>query len=361
MTTNFPGSDSDVAVSVVILVLSQIGRLQKCLDSIAANHGGDVSHEVIVVANGTPADQVAQIKIQPGVRVVQAAANLGFAGGCNLGARFAKGRGLLFLNDDTEVQAGWLGALNSRLSSDPGIGGVCPKLVGWDGRLQEAGSVVWRNARTDRVGLGATVDELRFQTARDVDSSSACGLLIRSEAWRAVGGFDERFFPAYYEDVDICFSLRQAGYRIVYEPAAVVRHLGSASTSSDLRLYAAEQNAGRFREKWRDELAQRAPFPGDVRLVQAIDALISSPPAPASPFLKHADQVSGADNSEPDDTEITALSMAALQKEVAFQKGFIESELRSLQDQLAKTRRMQRLVARLPIVRTLWRKSTAKL
>jgi GT2 family glycosyltransferase len=346
-----------LAVSVIVLVLDRVEPLQECLESLFGQSPDDVAFEVIVVANGTRAELVDQVASRRGLRVVRVPANLGFAGGCNLGARFAQGNNLVFLNDDTAVTAGWLKALVERAGSEPDIGAVCAKLVGFEEKLQEAGSVVWRDARTDRVGLGADAGDPRYIVARDVDSASACGLLVRRDAWNAVGGFDEDFFPAYYEDVDLCFRLRQAGYRVVYEPNSVIRHRGSVSTAPELRLFAAEQNAKRFVEKWQNELAKRRSFPGDPGLAEYIIDVIAMPPKPStSPKLDPAFRPS----TEPSDEDIRELAMTALTKDLAFKDAFIASELRRLQTQLAKVKRMQRMIRRIPIVRSVWRRTTAR-
>ena len=98
------------------------------------------------------------------------------------------------------------------------------------------------------------MDTERFSYLRDADYVSANGFLIRRSAWDAVGGFDDRYHPAYFEDVDLCMSLRDHGYRVLYEPRSLVHHLESQSTSKRYREFLLARNRAQFFEKWRDQL-----------------------------------------------------------------------------------------------------------
>jgi len=98
--------------------------------------------------------------------------------------------------------------------------------------------------------------------------------LTTREAWDAVGGFDEAFFPGYFEDVDLCLSLRAAGYRVVYAPRARLRHLGGASTAPGQRSVAGIRNGRRFIAKWHDTLAEYDPQPRPRGRLTAVDIAV---------------------------------------------------------------------------------------
>ena len=229
--------------------MADVDRLVACLASLAKLHEAP-SHEVVVVGNGTPVETLAALAGLDSLVVVPSPVNLGFAGGCNWGARFARGRHLVFLNDDTEVEAGWLRALVEVAESEPRAGAVGSRLLSPDGSLQEAGSILWRDAGTHQVGHGLPAGSDSYNRVRQTDYCSGCGLLVTRDAWGAVGGFDERYFPAYFEDVDLCLSLRARGFRTLYAPNARLVHHGGASLPDDLRALVAVRSGRRFLAKW---------------------------------------------------------------------------------------------------------------
>ncbi len=147
--------------------------------------------------------------------------NHGFGGGCNLAARFARGERLVFLNDDAVVTPGWLTALCAAMDSDDRIGVVGSAILLADGRLQEVGDVIWRDGSTSHLGRGLVSTAAAHLDLRDVDYVSFCSAMVRRQTWDDVGGFDERFFPAYYEDADLCLSARVP--RLAYRVRARVR------------------------------------------------------------------------------------------------------------------------------------------
>lgn len=227
-----------------------------CLESIR-NDPPRVSHEIIAVFNGSPASDVQRVSASfPDVRAIRSRVNLGFAGGNNLAADHALGEYLVFLNDDTIPQAGWLDALVNTADRCPMVGAVGSRILFPDGTLQEAGSILWRDGTTSSVGRGEPKDSNAFSYGRRVDYCSANGLLVPAKAFQAVGRFDEAFFPAYYEDVDLCLAIQ---YRlkldILYEPRSRIAHYEAASTEPSFRNFLFRRNVERIREKWASELA----------------------------------------------------------------------------------------------------------
>jgi GT2 family glycosyltransferase len=241
-------------VSVIMLVMADVTNALRGLDALDAASGTAV--ETVVVANGTPAAAADLLEARDDIVVVRSRANLGFAGGNNLAAGIARGRYFLLLNDDSVLQAGAVDRLVATAERDPSIGAVGARILSTDGTLQEAGSVLWRDGSAAHVGLGLPPHTDAYSAVRAVDYISANALLVRRDAWEAVGGLDPGYFPAYYEDVDFCLSLNQLGYRVVYEPRALLVHLESQSTSRNFRIFLLLRNRQRLVARWASVLDQ---------------------------------------------------------------------------------------------------------
>ncbi len=218
-----------------LIILSWNGRpyLAACLDAVLAQEYPDF--EVIVVDNASTdgsAEWVAEH--YPQVRLIRNARNLGFAAGNNVGLAAATGDVLALLNQDTEVQPGWLAALAEALRTCAGAGVVGAKILDMDGRvLQHAGGHIrrplalgWHN------GYGES-DDGQWDTPREVEFVTGASLAMRREVYEKIGGLDESFFPGYFEDVDFCYRAREAGYAVWYAPQARVLHHESASMRRD--------------------------------------------------------------------------------------------------------------------------------
>jgi hypothetical protein len=180
----------------------------------------------------------------------------------NSGIAAARGRFVVLLNNDTVVRPGWLDALVERAEDDADVGLVGAKLVFPDGRLQEAGGIVWRNGSAWHYGRGDNPDSPAYGFPRDVDYCSGACLLVRREILDALGGLDTRYVPAYYEDVDLAFAARQLGYRVVYEPRAVVCHVEGGTSGVDPHAGVKrhqELNREVFRLKWEPALLNHRP------------------------------------------------------------------------------------------------------
>jgi GT2 family glycosyltransferase/glycosyltransferase involved in cell wall biosynthesis len=258
-------------ISFVIPVWNRWQLTYKCLAAIADNIR-DVPYEVIVVDNGS-SDETAQVLERiANVRVVRNARNLGYLLAINQGALEARGKYLLLLNNDAHILSGTVPALLSTIASDPRIGAVGGRIVLPDGRLQEAGSIVWRDGSCLGYGRGADPFEPQYSYLRDVDFCSAALLLTPRELFLQIGLFDERYVPAYYEDADYCMALSANGYRVVYQPAAVVIHheFGSAPRR-EAAIAAQARNQDLFAQKWSVALGTQMP-PSPEGILVARDA-----------------------------------------------------------------------------------------
>ncbi len=257
-------------VSVIIPVFNQWELTRDCLASIIASAPLD-RLEVIVVDDASTDLTPSELGRVSNLRVVANAANAGFTRSANRGAQAARGRYLLFLNNDTRVCPGWLEGLVEATGA-PGVAAAGSKLLYPSGLLQEAGAVIWSDGSGWNLGRGRNPRRPEYSYRRDVDYCSAASLMVRAEAFTQAGGFDERYSPGYYEDADLCFTLRALGHRVVFEPSSVVIHLEGGTYGTEWRPPAAGahgkagqlRNRGVFSAKWADELTGRTPQPHRV-------------------------------------------------------------------------------------------------
>ena len=252
--------------SIVVPVHGQLALTLGCLRALACS--GDATPFEVIVVDDASADASPQVLPEiRGLRYTRHAANVGFIGACNAGAAMAHGEFLVFLNNDTLVQPGWLEALLATFALFPDTGVAGSKLVYPDGRLQEAGGLVFRSGRAANYGRFGDPCDPRYDYVRETDYCSGAALAIPTALFRELGGFDRHYAPAYYEDTDLGMRVRQAGKRVRYQPASVVVHLEGASAGTDPRkgMKAWQPvNEARFRERWAAQLARQAPDP-DLR------------------------------------------------------------------------------------------------
>ena len=180
--------------------------------------------ELVVVDNDRSLERSGLSPRLRGARYLPQDENLGFVKASNLGAREAKGRHLLFLNNDVRVFPGAVEAGLKTLAEEGEAGAVVGRILHFHGLLQEAGSLVWRDGSTESYGRGEDPEAGEFRFRRDVDYGSAAFLLTPAALFGELGGFDEAYSPGYYEDVDYCLRLWEKGWRVVYEPQSAIWH-----------------------------------------------------------------------------------------------------------------------------------------
>jgi GT2 family glycosyltransferase len=243
-----------MTASIIVLFLEGSPWIERCMDSLRQRVPASLAHEVIVLANGVAADVALPFEDEGDVRVLRSRVNLGFGGGCNWAARHATGDYLVFLNDDATVEEGWLQGLVDTIESDQRVGAVGSVVLTPGRNLEEAGRVVWSDGVSHPVGSNLAQAKAQLPPVREVDYCSGCSLLVRRSAWETVGGFDDRYFPAYYEDVDLSLSLRVRGWSVVCSSASRVVHQRSVSTSVLWRRFLGLRNHGAFVDKWQAAL-----------------------------------------------------------------------------------------------------------
>ncbi len=249
------------AVSIILVLYNQAELTFGCLTSIVETlSGAGPGIEVLVVDNGSTDLTGALLERVDGVTVIRNESNLHFLKAVNLAARSARGRTLLLLNNDAQLQPGALASALRTLDSAPDIGAVGGRIILLDGTLQEAGSIIWRDGACSGYGRGQDPNSPDFMFQRDVDFCSGAFLLTPTAVWRELEGFDERFAPAYYEEVDYCVRLWKSGRRVVFDPDAVIVHheFGSAGSSAEaLSLQATNHRI--FASRHRDWLDRQFP------------------------------------------------------------------------------------------------------
>ncbi|MBK7002147.1 MAG: glycosyltransferase [Rhodoferax sp.] len=243
-------------VSIIIPVHNKHLYTFTCLKSIVADSFAK-GYEVIVVDDHSEDETDEMLALISGVRVVRNSGERGFVASCNLGAANATGEYLVFLNNDTIVQSGWLNNLLAVFQHFPSAGLVGARLVYPDGRLQEAGGIIWRDGSAWNDGRGDSADKPEYSYVREVDYCSAACVAIPRQLFEDIGRFSAEFSPAYYEDVDLAFKVRAANKRVYYQPAAKIVHFEGASlgtsTLSGLKGFQVLHRQ-KLHEKWKRQL-----------------------------------------------------------------------------------------------------------
>ena len=217
-------------VSIVLVLYNRAELTLKCLTSLHTISKSD--YELIIIDNASTDDTGKLLNALSGARVVRNGENTHFLQAVNQAADLATGTYLLFLNNDAQLLQGALDSAVDLMEADSSIGAVGAKVVRLDGKLQEAGNIIWRDGSCQGYGRDESPLDSEYMFQRDVDYCSAVFLLTNRTLFLENSGFDPAFAPAYYEETDYCMRLRELGKRIVYNPGSVVLHFEFASSRS---------------------------------------------------------------------------------------------------------------------------------
>lgn len=252
---SFPHVDSPV-VTIIVPTYGNFPYSLACIRSIAKARTL-VSFEVLVVEDASGDPDIGKLATIDGLRYHENPQNLGFLMSCNGALGMARGKFVCYLNNDTEVRDGWLDALVDVFRGHADAGLVGAKLVYPDGRQQEAGGIVWADASAWNFGRLQDPQAAPFNYLHESDYISGAAIMAPRALLDELEGFDPLYLPAYCEDTDLAFRIRERGLKVYYQPAAVVVHHEGIShgtdTGSGIKAYQVA-NQGKFRERWRATL-----------------------------------------------------------------------------------------------------------
>lgn len=256
---------SDITVSIIIPVYNQFEYTYNCIKSIVENTT-DISYEIII-ADDVSSDKTLDINdIVKNIIVIRNEKNLGFLLNCNNASKKARGKYLYFLNNDTNIQKNTIVKLIETFNNFGKVGLVGSKLVYPDGKLQEAGGIFWNDASAWNYGNRAEAEMPEYNYVKEVDYVSGASMMISKDIWKEIGGFDERYVPAYCEDSDLAFEVRRKGYKVMYQPKSVVVHFEGISNGTDtntgIKAYQLENQKKLF-DKWKDVLQKEHYLNGE--------------------------------------------------------------------------------------------------
>lgn len=256
-----PEDEFKPVVSIIIPVYGQLAYTLNCLHALA-RHASKYSFEVIVMDDRSPDDSKRWLSGIPWVRFVHQSENQGFLKTCNNAGAIAKGDYIVLLNNDTRVVDGWLDEMIGSFDQFPQAGLVGSKLFYPDGKLQEAGGIIWKDGSAWNYGRNNDPARPEYCYARRVDYVSGASIALPTDLWRQLGGFDERYAPAYCEDSDLAFRVRDVGREVWMQPLSRVIHYEGKTSGTDLtkgvKAYQVV-NSQKFYDRWKDVLALHRP------------------------------------------------------------------------------------------------------
>jgi GT2 family glycosyltransferase len=255
-----------LTLSVVIPAYNQLAAVIRCLRSVVQTGGALGAQgrlQILVQDDASPDVNLTEV-LGPPAEVVRNERNLGFAGNCNAGATRAAGDVLLFLNQDTRAREGWFAPLLAAFD-DPAVGIVGPKLVyaerapgQAEDSIQSCGGLFGGNKGPYHRYLGYAADDWRVNERGPVAWVTGAALAIRRELFARVGGFDVGYLRGYFEDVDLCMKVRQAGYQIWYEPESCFEH--SVGSTGGIPAHIFKANSLRFHRLWDEHIVPDSPI-----------------------------------------------------------------------------------------------------
>lgn len=265
MRVTIPTSVNPI-VSVIVPVYNKAAYTLNCLTSIS-HSPPNVRFEVIVVDDCSNDETSELLSRFDGVRVLRNQLNMGFINACNAGAKVAGGEFVCFLNNDTQVFPGWLDELHKTFATVPKVGLVGSKIIYPDGRLQEAGGIVWRDGSAQQYGHLDDPDKGEYSYLRDADYVSGASTMILRKLFLDLGGFDGLYSPAYWEDADLAFKVRSRNLRVIYQPMSVLIHYEGITSGTNLGSGVKQFqviNQRKFFTRWCETLKSHSPYGADL-------------------------------------------------------------------------------------------------
>lgn len=241
-------------ISILLVLFNKAEYTYQCLETIIAN--ADVPYEIIIIDNASSDKTSKLLERIENATIIKNDDNVGFLKACNQGAQYVRGQWLLLLNNDTQILPGLLSTLLNTTNSINKCGAVGGKLIFPNGTLQEAGSIIWQDGSCLGYGRGEDPEKPEYSYLKEVDYCSGACLMVDASLFKELGGFDETYAPAYYEETDLCMQIRQAGYKVIFQPAAKLIHYEFGSSGSTFwALNLQTTNREKFARKWSEDLS----------------------------------------------------------------------------------------------------------
>jgi len=259
---NKPASATGPKVTIVIPFYNKFEYTVNCLYTLQAQSFKD--YEIILVDDASDTDECQKLASIKGVTLIRNKKNLGYLASCNKAASKSRAEYILQLNNDTLPLQGWLENLVKTFEYYPDAGVAGSLMLDKDGLIQEAGGVIFNDASGYNYGRGKYHHESRFNYCREVDFCSGASILIKRRIWQELGGYDDHYMPAYYEDADIAMAAHHSGYKVIFNPFSRLVHYEGISSGTNVKQGVKkyqEINKGKFYRKWKAQLDARPPLP----------------------------------------------------------------------------------------------------
>jgi GT2 family glycosyltransferase len=264
-TIGFPVPDQP-DVSVILVMFNQVDLTLNTLDSLRRCHPGPI--ELILVDSGSSDESRHIERYVTGAKIVRFSHNAGYIESCNAALAHVTAPVTVFMNNDILLERGAVTAAIARLNAVPANGAVGGKIIRTNGKLQEAGCIIWRDGSTTGYLRDADPNLPEANFVREVDFCSGVFLAVRSDLVKQVGGFDPQYKPAYFEETDLCIRLYEAGYKVIYDPSIMITHQEYSSGDSAIATVMMTRNHPVFRKKNLEFLRTKYPRNPDL-VVQA--------------------------------------------------------------------------------------------
>lgn len=240
-------------VSIILVLFNKAELTFECLESIKAH--ADVPYEIVIVDNNSSDFTLNLLDRLDNVKVIKNNENVGFLKACNQGVGASRGKHVLFLNNDTQIFPDTLKSLVDALEEGERVGAVGGRLIYPNGKLQEAGCIIWNDGTTTAYGRNEDPFKPEYSFLRKVYYCSAALMLTPKDLFIELGMFDETFNPAYYEDTDYCMKIHKRGYKVIYQPRSIILHHEYGSANKRWADELMEENRKKFVTKWGNVLS----------------------------------------------------------------------------------------------------------